>query len=76
MTTKFGQQSFHNNNGVGEFLGIGCCPLKSIVETTTMVEQNLGNQASKVSHNNLMGWEILGGSSVVGVLGGATKTKF
>jgi hypothetical protein len=40
------------------------------------VEQNLGNQASKVSHNNLTGWQILGGSSVVGVLGGATKTKF
>jgi hypothetical protein len=46
-----------------------------MVETTTIVEQNLGNQASKVSHNNLTGWEILGGFSV-GVLGGATKTKF
>jgi hypothetical protein len=54
MTTNFGQPSFHNNNGVGEFLGIGC-PHKSIVETTTTVEQNLGNQASKVSHNNLTG---------------------
>jgi hypothetical protein len=44
MTTKFGQPSFLNNNGFGEFLGIGC-PHKSIVETTTIVEQNLGNQA-------------------------------
>jgi hypothetical protein len=26
MTTKLGQPSFHNNNGVGEFLGIGCPP--------------------------------------------------
>jgi len=69
MTTRFGQPKLpkvsHNNNGgwgnFREFLGI-CWPHKSIVETTTIVEQNLGNQASKVSHNNLMGWEILGGS--------------